>query len=310
MKLLPVSFRETRASEPVADAPSAPEVKPWRPALGASLSEAWQSRHLVMPMLSRVFPDYSQAILGRSWLVIRPGMDIFGKALIFGGVLGARAPNGVPYTIFLLVGLQGWRLFQRTLMFGTRSFRRFNRLNRNLNVPLLLVPVASTAIGVVELLVYQAFTIGVLVYYQVVTGHFYLQVGPQLLVGVAGWLLCLVFAWGIGMFFSVLAARAMDVRFGMRYVLELWLYCTPVVYSLDAVPTRFRALAEANPLTPVMEMIKYGFLGAGQIRLASTVWGVSAILLTCLAGLWFFNRTAPGLRLRDVSDEEDEEDEL
>jgi lipopolysaccharide transport system permease protein len=89
-------------------------------------------------------------------------------------------------------------------------------------------------------------------------------------------------------------------------LLQLWLFCTPVVYPLEQVPERYRPLVEANPLTGVMELIKYGFLDAGQVHAAALAWSLVATVGTALLGLRFFNRFARVAARADVDDEEEE----
>lgn len=295
----------TAEDDAAAEAGGLTALEPWRQPLRRSLRDAWESRHAVRPLMNSIIPDYRRAFLGRWWLFLRPALGVGGQALIFGGIFGARSPNGVPYLVFLLFGAQGWHLFQRTVVFETRSFRRFGRLTRNLKVPLLLLPVAAIGPALIQFFVYAGFaTIG-LVYYVVARGELYLEMGPQLLAGVAGWTLCVVFGWAVGMFLAVLNALYEDVRFTLGVVLQFWLYCTPVVYPLEKIPERFQPLAEVNPLTAVMELIKYGFLGSGEVHLPALAWSLVAIAGTSIAGLWFFNRYA---RVRTQLDD-DEEDE-
>jgi lipopolysaccharide transport system permease protein len=295
----------TADDDAVSAEAAAAELEPWRQPLGRSMREAWDSRHLLRPLMRQVIPDYAHTYLGRWWLILRPGLGIVAYALLFGGIFGAKAPNGVPYLVFLVLGLQGWRLFQHTVVYETRSFQRLGKFARSLNVPLVLLPTASIARALVDFAVYGGFGVFALAYYWIAKDTLYLQVGPELLAGVAGWVLCVVFGWAVGLFTAALNARVQDVRYMLPVLLQLWLFCTPVVYPLEQVPERYRPLVEANPLTGVMELIKYGFLDAGQVHAAALAWSLVATVGTALLGLRFFNHFARVAARADLDDEEE-----
>ncbi len=287
--------------------PGAAPFRQWRQPLARTLRESWDSRHLLRPMGAYAVPDYAQTFLGRWWLFLRPGLPIIGYALLIGGIFGVKAPNGLPYLVFLLFGLQGWHLFQQTVVYETRSFQRLGKFARALNVPLVLLPTACIARALVVFGVYACFGTVTLVYFVITKHHLYLDVRPQLLLGVAGWILSLVFGWAVGLFTAALNSRVRDIRFTLPLLLQFFMFCTPVVYGLEQVPGRYRTVAEVNPLTGVMELVKYGFLNAGQIHVFGLAWSLFSITATALAGLWFFNRVAQAsVRRGDLDDEEDE----
>ena len=285
------------------------------PSIRRELTEAWRDRALVPRLAARVvIKTYVKTILGRTWLILRPLMDTLGLALLFGAVIGIAVPGGIPYLLFLIFGLLGWRLFERSLFWSTRSFDRYARLVRKLNPPLLLMPIAGTGPAVVEAMVYVAILVLMLGFYGVSDGTSYLAVGPELLLGIAGLLLCLLLALGLGLTLSVLNARARDVRLALRYVLTVWFYVTPVIYPLSKLPETFQVLAQINPVTPMIEMIKEGFLDVGRVDPLGVAWAVAATALSIAFGLWFFSRKAVDfatpLHGEMLGDDEEEEDLL
>lgn len=284
------------------------ELTQWRQPLRRSLRETWESRHLLRPMGAYSVPDYAQTQIGRWWLFLRPGLPIIAYSIVFAGIFGAKAPHGIPYLVFLLFGMQGWQLFQRTVVFETRSFQVLGKFTRTLNVPLLFVATAAISRALAIFFVYAVFGVGALAYYGIAHHKLYLELGPQLLVGLAGWVVALLYGWGTGLFTAALNSRYRDVRFTLPVFMQFLMFCTPVVYALDQVPKQFQPLAQVNPLTGVMEMVKYGFLGAGELRPIGIAWSLVALVGTVLLGLLFFNRFAL-VRSRE-SDDDDEEDGL
>jgi lipopolysaccharide transport system permease protein len=302
----------TGVSERPAAASAAPTgTLPYRrQTIREAVGEAWAARALVRPLGARVVrKTYAKTKLGASWLVIRPVVDTGGKALLFGSVLGiVGAPNGVPYFLFLLVGMQAWRLFDQTLFWATRGFDRYAKLTRSFAFPLLLVPISASAFAWVEFLIYGLILVLTFLLFVVVDGELYLQLGPELLLAPLGLLLALGLALGISLWLSLLNARWRDVRLALRFVLEVWLYVTPVIYPLTLLPAGFQTLAQVNPMAPVVEMVKEGLLDAGHVTALGVAWSVAATIAALASGLWFFSRNAARFNTPLPLDDDDDDE--
>jgi ABC-type polysaccharide/polyol phosphate export permease len=285
-----------------------------RPTIREALGDAWHNRHLLRGLAANVVMlSFRKTILGPGWILIQALMDTIGKAFIFGSLVQVKGPDNIPYLVFLLGGMLGWRVFQRTLYITTRAFDRFSRLTRDLDFPLLLVPIASTAQLAFEFAVYTGLLIVALAYYSLRDGHLFLNTGPELFFAPLGLLWALVFAWGLAMFTGPLNSRARDVRHVLRNVVPLWLYLTPVIYPLDRLHGAVRVLAQLNPMAPIVEMIKVGILGAGVVDPKAAAWSLLITTSVFLSGVWFVSRH--GARIAGISRGRDsffdeEEDEL
>jgi lipopolysaccharide transport system permease protein len=301
---------EVRDSGPPAAGPTI-TTRPRSQSVRDAVSDAWQGRALARPMAARVVAKtYAKTKLGIGWLFIRPIVDIGSRTLLFGSVLGVEgASNGAPYFLFLLIGLFGWRLFDQTLFWATRGFDRFAKLARRFAFPLLLVPVAATAYGAFELCVYGVMIAIAFAVLWIVDGQLYLPLGPELLLGVLGLLLALGFGLGIALWTSVLNARWRDVRFTLRYLLEIWLYATPVIYPLETLPESVQPVAQINPMTPIVELVKEGFLDSGTVGLVPTLWAVAATLAAMSSGLWFFAHNAARFNTPLAAGDDDDDDD-
>lgn len=267
-------------------------LEPWRPTLAEHLRETWDSRELFWPLAIRAMPNFTVTRLGSFWYILQPLFAIFGYSLLLGGVFGARAPNGTPYFLFVAIGMLGWELFMQTLRFETRGIRRYQQLTKTLKLPLLLVTIGATGRAIYQLITYGSFIVLILVFYAVTKGVFYFHFSLWTFAGIGGLALSLMYGWGVGLFLAVLTPKVQDLRIAIRMIIRIWMYCTPVLYSLQSVPKNFRTLALVNPLTPVMEVVKHGLLGSGEVRGWWLLYSVAAIAMTCFAGLIFFNRFA------------------
>lgn len=268
-----------------------------------------QHRALVARLGIRVIiKGYSGAKLGRLWLVLRPAIAIVGMALLFGAVLDAPS-NGVPYILFLLVGMLAWLTFERFLFWATRSFDTYRRVAAALDFPLLVVPTASAMAAGIEFCVFSGFIVVATVVFLLADGRMYIEFGAELLLVPAGLLLALALAWGMGLWLAVLNAKARDVRIVLRYVLRVWMYVTPVLYPVSALPGTFGFLATINPVAAPVEMVKAGLIGAGDLRLEAIAVSVGCAIAACVSGLWFFCVKAPSLLASQPAGLVDDEEE-
>jgi lipopolysaccharide transport system permease protein len=235
------------ALEPLKDAPAPDNVGARLPrrAIAALPDEptsirrnvlwAWRDRDFAGPLALRFFSKFTKGTkLGRAWLGLRPFMDVVGKSLLFGGVLKVSTGSHVPYYLFLTSGLIGWRLFERSVMYGARSFSLYRKLVKTFHFPLLLVPLAAMSYPLLEVTVYLLVFGSAVGFYVISTGTVYLQPPPQLFLAVVGLLLVAAVTLGALLWISVLNAKARDVRYLLRYVMPVGLYLTPVICSIDA----------------------------------------------------------------------------
>jgi len=257
----------------------------------SSVRHAWAERHLAPRLGVRVLVKLVAGTkLGLSWLAIRPLMETVAMTLLFGGVLQVSSPGPAPYFIFVLAGLTGWRLFERTVYYLTRSFDVYRKVMKEVALPLLLIPLASVAFPAVEISVYfLVFAVSIVIFY-FVDGQFYLQIDTLALLG--GFGLILTTAFGIGLWTSVLNGKARDVRLAIRYVLQIWLFVTPVIYPLSALPKGYVWIAAVNPMTAPIELVKSGLLNTGDVRADDLLLSICFAAVMLVSGLWFYAREA------------------
>jgi ABC-type polysaccharide/polyol phosphate export permease len=288
------------------------EFVDYRPSVWASLKEAYRSKHLLWDIsMSALLAYITKYRLGAFWIVFQTFMQVIGYALIFGGgIFGLKAPNGMPYFLYTMVGLMGWVLFQSTITITVRAFLRLKSLANDVYFPLLFVPIAGSAQAGLRFFCLFVGYILTSLYYWIAKGHLYVQLGPKyLFFSVAGLFLCAAFAWGIGMFTAPLTAHTRDVRMVVKFVVPFWIFVTPVLYPIDHLKGTTRLLAELNPLSSPVEMAKVGLVGAGTVRPVAALWSVGVIAAVFASGVWFMNRygaSVVGLYKDDVDDDDEE----
>jgi lipopolysaccharide transport system permease protein len=268
-------------------------IEEHRPGLFESLREAWRCRHLFWQIASATLLAYFVKLrLGPFWIVFSTFMSLVGYALIFGGgVFNVKAPNGMPYFLFMMVGMMGWQLFQSTLTVSARSFLRLRQLIRDLHIPLILVPIAGSAQALIKFALYMIAYVISIIYFWISRGRIYAQLQPKYLaLSIGGLFLCVAFAWGISLWTAPLVAHTRDVRMVLRYITPFWMFITPVLYPIDHLHGKTRLVAELNPISSPVEMAKVGLIGAGSVRLYAAIWSVGLIACVFASGVWFMNR--------------------
>lgn len=174
----------------------------------------------------------------------------------------------------------------------------FGELNRNMirviHVPKPAVVVAAVVAAVVpsflEFLIYCGFVAAAVVYYYIRADNLYIDVGVETLLLPAGLLLLVALGLGVGFLTATLAASARHVRFGMQYILSFAYFFTPVVYPITVVPDRFRPLAELNPITGALEMVKRGLFPNHDVSSDAILDSAVAATAIWIPGLWFSRR--------------------
>jgi len=272
------------------------------------LREAWVARGLIPRLGFRVtIKGFAGTKLGRAWLVVRPLLNVFGMALVFGAVLDTPS-QGLPYLVFLLTGVHIWMSFERCAFWGVRSFDIYRRPNRALRFPILLLPLAAVMPALLEFAVIGTFAACTLLFYVLTEGQLYLDVRPALLLVVPAYLMAAVSAVSIVLWLAPLNAHARDVRIVFVYVLRIWVYLTPVIYPLAVLPAGLDLLARFNPVTAPVELARWSLFGVGEVPLGSLAVTLAWILVVGGGGLFFLAWQAPFLRRsQNVVDDEEEE---
>src|SRR5688572_1511200 len=189
--------------------PSAPEaaalapewlIEPRRGTIVERLRELWAYRYLLWYFASNALQAmYKQSSLGWIWLLLRISGPVGLNSLIFGGVLDVAAPGGKPYFLFFLCGTTTWMLFERSLLFITRSLERNRKLITKVYFPRLILPLSAVAPGLLYLAILLIVIVLTVIYYRRQDGLWYITLRPELLVAVAAVLLTLVFTVSVGL---------------------------------------------------------------------------------------------------------------
>ena len=258
---------------------------------GLQLAELWRYRELLYFFVWRdIKVRYKQTVLGALWAVIQPlaGTALF--TLFFGRLGGLSKQVDGSYPLFVYVGLSLWTFYANAVTLASNSLVGSSHLIAKVYFPRLLIPLAAIFSGLIDFAVAFGFLVVLMVVYRVPPSLAMLTL-PLFLLGT------MAVATGVGALFSALVVSYRDFRYVIGFVVQLWLFATPVLYTLDSIPTEWRVLYAANPMVGMISGFRTAVLG-GTLRLdvvlTSTV--VAALLLT--GGLRYF--TSIQRRFADV----------
>lgn len=262
-------------------------IQPSRGWLDLQLRAVWQYRDLLYFLVWRdVKVRYKQTALGAAWVVIQPLASMLVYSALFGVLLQAPS-GGVPYPLFVLAGLLPWQYFAASLARSSNSVVDQASLITKVYFPRLIVPLAGILSGLVDFAVSFVVLVVMMAFYRLVPG-------PAVLYLPGFLLLAVVTALGFGLWLSALNVRYRDVKQLLPFIVQIWMYLTPVVYSTALIPERFRWLLGLNPLTGVVEGFRWALLGSASTSQAPGPFFALSILISLavlLTGAVFFRRT-------------------
>ncbi len=251
--------------------------------------EIWRYRDMFVLFVDRNFRTaYKQTVLGPLWLIITPVLSVLVYVMVFGGI--ANIPtDGVPAILFYLLGIAVWGYFAGCVSATSDSFVTNADIFGKVYFPRIIMPLVAVTTNLLSFAIQLAIFAAFYIYY-VATGteltlHWHVVLFPLLIVLLA------LMAMGFGMIFSSMTTKYRDLQVMLTKIISLWVYVTPVIYPLSMVTNPKLHLAMSlNPVTPVMEAVKYSLLGQGQF---SWLWlGYSALctLVLFVIGLMLFNK--------------------
>jgi lipopolysaccharide transport system permease protein len=263
-------------------------ILPSRGWASLQLRAVWEYRELLVFLVWRdLAVRYKQTLLGVAWMLLQPLVSMVVFSVLFGTLLGV--PSGdVPYPVFAYAALLPWSYFASSLSRSTTSLVGIAHIITKVYFPRLVIPISGVISGLVDFAIAFLILIGLMIYYGIApTGAVALL--PAFL------LLAMVTALGFGLWLSALNVRYRDVQYLVPFLVQIWMYLTPVVYGTTLIPERYRFLLALNPMTGVVEGFRWALLGrhlAGARPPESLLYVSVVLALAVLAGgLVFFRRT-------------------
>jgi len=225
-----------------------------RPLGGLDIPGIWAYRDLLFFLTWRdIKVRYKQAAMGAAWAIIQPLGMMLVFAVFFGTFIGVPT-EGTPYTLFFYCGLAPWMFFNGAITAGSVSLLNSSNLVTKVYFPRLIVPTAAVGALLIDLLITFVILIGLAAYFGMVWSW-------SLLILPAMIALTILLALDFSIWLSALTVKYRDVRHALPFVLQVWMFLTPIVYPLSVVPQKWRWAMYLNPLTGIVEGIRSSLTG-------------------------------------------------
>jgi len=254
-------------------------VKGWR---ALNFKELWLYRELFFVLTQRdIKVRYKQTVLGIVWAVLQPVLTMVIFTIVFGGL--AKIPSdGYPYAVFVFAALLPWTFFANAVSTSSISLINSSNMVSKVYFPRLIIPLSSIGAGLIDLLISTCVLFALMFLYGV-GWSFNLFLIPVLLMAV------IFTALGVGTLLSALTVTYRDFRFVVPFLVQIWMYATPVVYPISLVPEKWQWLLFLNPMTGVIEAFRSAFLDR-SFDLPSIGVSLSMSIFIFICGIAYFER--------------------
>lgn len=253
-----------------------------------NFKEIWKYRDLIVLFVKRdLKSSYKQTILGPLWIIINPLLSTTVFTVIF-GVIANISTDGLPQFLFYMSGTVLWHLFSSNLNRSSSIFIGNARLFGKVYFPRLVMPISGMIYNLVTFAVqFTVFTALVIIYMNTganVHPNIYALLLPLFIIQIS------LFGTGIGLIISSITTKYRDLNVLVNFGVTLWMYITPIVYPISQVPESFRNIMMLNPVAPIIETLRYGFLGCGQIEWKYLSISIVATAVILIIGVILFNQ--------------------
>ena len=258
-------------------------IEPQKGWIPIDLKEIWKYRELLYFLTKRdIKVRYKQTVLGGLWAIIQPLFSMLIFTLFFGKL--AKVPSdGVPYPIFVYVGLLPWTYFANALAASGNSLVANQTLITKVYFPKLIVPASASLAGLLDFVI-AMLVLGILmIYYQFLPG-----IGILLLPVLVG--LTFFCAIGVGLWLSALNVAYRDIRYAIPFLIQLWMFVSPVIYPVSMVSENYQWLLALNPMGGIISSYRASMLGHQPIDWL--LLGISATMIFFLffSGMYYFRK--------------------
>lgn len=253
-----------------------------------NLKEVWEYRDLLLMLVKRDFITfYKQTILGPLWFIVQPLLTTVIYMILFGNI-AKLSTDGMPQVLFYLSGITVWNYFSESLTKTSSVFTANAGMFGKVYFPRLIMPLSIVVSSLMKFAVQFLIFVIVLLYFVLFTDtvqpNIWMLFTPVLI------LLMAMFALGMGMIFSAMTTKYKDLSFLLAFGTQLFMYITPVVYPLSALPEKLKFLGYVNPLSPIFECFRYAFLGSGSFSILNILWSSIFIVIILITGTVIFNK--------------------
>jgi lipopolysaccharide transport system permease protein len=263
-------------------------IKPKEKLFDVDFKELWKYRDLFSMFVKRdIITQYKQTILGPAWFFIQPAITTIMYMVVFGGI-AKISTDDLPQPMFYLAGIVCWQYFADCLNKTSSTFTTNQGIFGKVYFPRLIVPLSTVASGLVRMGIQLLMFVVVYIYYVFigvnVTPNIYVLLLPLLIVMLAG------LSLGFGIIISSMTTKYRDLTLLFTFVVQLWMYATPIIYPLSTMSPHKQWIMGLNPVTAIVETFKYGTMGVGTFSWGMLGYSFGFMMVLMAIGIVVFNK--------------------
>lgn len=266
-----------------APAPIVTEIRPDRGWFDLDLGAVWRYRELLAVLVMRDLQVlYKQALLGAGWAILQPVFAVIIFSIIFGYIV--KMPSeGVPYPLFAFAGVLPWTYFAEAVRRSGTGLVTDAELVRKVYFPRLIMPLANVISPLVDFCIAFVVLLVVMAFYGIEPSWKMLVIPPLMVVAA-------LLALSIGLWLGPINVRFRDIKHTLPFMIQIWMYASPIVYPLSIVPQEWQALYALNPMVGVIEGFRWAVFDRGEPNFTALAMSGAIIVLLLAGGLIFFRR--------------------
>lgn len=258
-------------------------LRPSKGWLGLNLKELWRYRELIYFLTWRdIKVRYKQAVLGITWALLQPILTMVITSVVFGVLL--KVPSGdVPYPVFVFSALLPWQLFATSLQKSSHSLVGNANLLTKIYFPRLIIPLSSVLAVMLDFAISSVMLIVMMLFYRVQPSWQMFWLIPLIL-------LAIMAALAVGLWLSALNVQYRDIQHMVPFIVQIWLYASPVVYPIETIPAGIlRTLYGLNPMVGVIQGFRWALFG-GTAPDSTLLISAVVVIALFISGLFYFRR--------------------
>ena len=255
--------------------------KGWIP---INFKELWAFRELLYFLAWRdIKVKYKQTVLGAAWAILQPFLTMIVFSVLFGKL--AKVPSdGIPYPIFVYAGLLPWNYFSSALSNSGNSLVSSSNLITKVYFPRLIIPTSASLAGLLDFFIAFIILIGMMFFYNFTPSALGILMIPALI------FLTFLVAVGCGLWLSALNVEYRDFQYVIPFLIQIWMFATPVIYPVTLFPEKYRWLLSLNPMAGIIEAFRAAAIGHQQVNWNLLIVSSGIGVLIFLTGLLYFRR--------------------
>lgn len=259
-------------------------IEPSRGIINLPWAELWKFRELLGFLVWRDLKvRYKQSVLGVGWIILQPLLTMLIFTLFFNRLLGVGSGSSLPYPLVTFAALLPWTYFSTSVSRSSTSLVSNAHLVSKIYFPRLLIPFSYVLPGLVDFGISFLFLLGLMAYYRT-------PPSAEIIFLPFALLLAMITALGVSLWLSALHVRYRDIQYIVPFLVQVWMYATPIIYPINVIPVQWRWLYSLNPLVGVVQYFRRVLLGDPSFGGINWVSVIIACLLL-LTGLIYFRAT-------------------